>query len=111
MKYIKTYEEEYKSNGDWIYFKIIFNKSSEKLKIGIEKTGYSDLFYKSYDVIDSGTKLDFIWLLFNINDDFKYSRCDMFTELSEFIDIFTNLEYKGEIHVEDYEVDSIKYNL
>ena len=53
MKYIKKYEirqEKYHSrnDGDWVYFKIICNKSNEKLKIGIEKTGYSDLFYEVF---------------------------------------------------------------
>jgi len=117
MKYLTQYEKyDFRKKGTWIYFKLIVDKSFEKLKIAIEKTGYSDLFYKSFDNLDeelSSTMefIDFIYLVFNPTGDSGRIPCNLYLSDEEFISKYENIEYKGEITVEDHEIDAKKYNL
>jgi len=119
MKYIKTYEKskefDFSYLGKWVYFKINTDKLLDKLIIAVEKTGYSNLFYKTYELPEEdeynpnhGT----FYLLFNpANEIPGRSQCSIEIYEKDFIGKYEELTYKGEISVSDYEIAAKKYNL
>jgi hypothetical protein len=124
MKYIKTYEGlDLKGK----YYKIHVRKSLERFDIALEKMGVKEMFYinwsleKIEDIFDENQKtiLDNDIIYFLIINDYTYLYRNSLYEINKvYQDIISSsgviakkLEYGGEIFVEDYEIDSRKYNL
>jgi len=118
MKKLKLYEEllDFRYSGEWIYFKINPVDSYTKLRIAIEKTGYSKLFYKTterfnedeeYNPIHTGP----IYLVFNPKNEIPGRSQSEIKLDTKFIKKYKKLEYGGEIDVYDHEVEAEKYNL
>ena len=127
MKYIKLFEE---SRDVYIYYKVFIEGSFDLFVIILDKLGIKqDLFNEwgiedYYDLIEENREIfknEFVYLV--ITED-KYGipckgeACGKsFTvessleSLKEWIPDLSRYEYRGEIHVEEYEKDAMKYNL
>lgn len=120
MKYLKKFEENreynFRFSGKWIYFKINSEGSLAKLKMAIEKTGYAELYYKSYELDDDEEEYNpakkTFYLAFNPTNEYPgRSQTELYLEESEFVDKYEELEYGGEITIPDHEVEAKKFNI
>ena len=110
MKYLKTFETHFYG----IYYKIFIDGSIDKFLIALKKLGYYEDFHDEWkdwqDVHEDSVKYfkkDILYLLIGKH----YSGKPMFIVRSDDSEFRVEGKYMGEIHIEDYEVESDKYNL
>ena len=108
MKYIKLFE----STDTIIYYKIEVKKSMDRLNIALDKLGLKDAFYykKRNEILVTVNFYNIIYLIVRVIGnsilfDAEVSPDDIRTIYDD------NIEYGGEIKIEDYEVSANKYNL
>jgi hypothetical protein len=100
------YFEKYNFEGDYFYYIIHMNKSIDKFNVALKKIDFFDMFYQYLDKEDISIDDkydDVVYLVFD-NEGFS-----LFYE-NEF-SFIKDLENRGDIYVEDYEVNAYKYNL
>jgi len=109
MKYLKKFESKSESfepipiiHKFSIYYKIYVDKSIDKFDIALTKLGIKSFFYDNY----SGSLRKIIK-----NDIINLVIIDNFTFFIEKAFDLNSFDYYGEIHIDEYEVDSKKYNL
>lgn len=122
MKYIRTFESmneiipipKESKNDFLIYYKIHSDKSIEKLNVALDKLNIKDEVYKYYTFMETlmkkVLKTDVVYLC--IDTTYIHQILNTVDEIKEeFYGKFDDFIFGGDIYVEDYEVDSKKYNL
>ena len=110
MKYLKTFETIFSG----VYYKIFIDGSIDKFIIALNKLGYYEEFCKDWIIYDWNYIQEDSIQYFNKKTTYlligkHYSGKPMFIVRSE--DSEFDGEYLGEIHIEDCEVDAVKYNI
>lgn len=125
MNYLKRFES-YKTKIP--YYKIFIDKSFDKFVIALEKLGIKEKLFDEWHITDNEYAYEYIIpenkkyfekdiLYLTIIDDFQKYKTDHYcvvssiNDITEWIDDTDKLEYKGEIHVENYELTAKRYNL
>jgi len=126
MKYLKTFE--YNLSNKSIYYKIIIDGSFDKFTIALEKLGMLESFLFDWDIndfddIEVESKYlfsnEYIYLAIAKSEysnrryitDFTPTNFIVRRYITDFPDSIQKFEYGGEIKIEDYEIDSKKFNL
>lgn len=134
MKYLikyKIYENKMIKTGD--YYIIHIDGSFEKFEIALEKLGIRDDFFKDWNIINYNDlvyimqagdenkehlskNVTFLCIYKTIYNETHYLIRNTLKDLKDlFQDIdkkyFYSLKFKGEIFIEDYELNAKKYNI
>jgi len=109
MKHLKIFESKTdtflpipETTKSRIYYKIYVDKSIDKFNIALDKLGIKSVFYDNLNTsLKKIVKNNIIYLVIIDNISFFIEKN---FDLNGFV-------YCGEIYIDDYEVDSNKYNL